>query len=138
MREERNAQENASKPEFKASVVQLILNGKVEEALGLLAEQYKVDLPRIRVGLPSRHRKNTLGCYTTKNQTISVLNSDTLKEPSVVLHEFYHHLRTSIDKKHRGTEKYAGEFAEEFIKAYISSMRARAGVYEERSEKDDV
>jgi hypothetical protein len=54
----------------------------------------------------------------------------------VVLHEFYHHLRTSIDKKHRGTEKFAGEFAEEFIKAYISSMRARAGVYEERSEKE--
>jgi hypothetical protein len=90
------------------------------------------------VGLPSRHRKNTLGCYTAKDQTISVLNSDTLKEPSVVLHEFYHHLRTSIDMKHRGTEKYAGEFAEEFIKAYISSMRTRAGVYEECSEKDEV
>jgi hypothetical protein len=138
MRKEGNAQEKASQPRFRASVVQLILNGKVEEALGLLAEQYTVDLPRIRVGLPSRHRKNTLGCYTTKNQTISVLNSDTLREPSVVLHEFYHHLRTSIDKKHRGTEKYAGEFAEEFIEAYISSMRTRGGVYEERSEKDLV
>ncbi|MGB8781203.1 MAG: hypothetical protein WCD81_11230 [Candidatus Bathyarchaeia archaeon] len=122
MREERNAPEKASDLEFRASVVQLILNGKVEAALGLLAEQYNVDLPRIRVGLPGRHRKNTLGCYTAKNQTITVLNSDTLKEPAVVLHEFYHHLRTSIDKKHRGTEKYAGEFAMEFIEAYVSSI----------------
>lgn len=121
MSKERNVPDKASEPEFRASVVQLILNGRVEEALSLLAEQYHVDLPRIRVGLPSRYRKNTLGCYTAKNQTISVLNSDMLKEPAVVLHEFYHHLRTSIDMKHRGTEKYAGEFAEEFIKAYGSS-----------------
>lgn len=122
MREERNVPVESSEPEFRASVVQLILNGKVEEALGLLAERYNVGSPRIRVGLPSRHRKNTLGCYTAKNRTISVLNSDTLKEPAVVLHEFYHHLRTSIDKKHRGTEKYAGEFAGEFIEAYGSSI----------------
>ena len=79
--------------------MQLILNGKVEEALALLAEQYKVDLPRVRVGLPNHHRKNSLGCYKAKNQTITVLNSNTLKEPALVLHEFYHHLRTSIDMK---------------------------------------
>jgi len=138
MRKERNVPEKASEPEFRASVVQLILNGKVEEALRLLAEQYNVDLPRIRVGLPSRHRKNAIGCYAAKNQTISVLNSDTLKEPSVVLHEFYHHLRTSIDMKHRGTEKYAGEFAEEFIKAYISSIANNSQHAEEHSEKDNA
>ncbi|MGA3192596.1 MAG: hypothetical protein ABSD73_08830 [Candidatus Bathyarchaeia archaeon] len=121
MRRERNVPDKSSELEFRASVVRLILNGKAEEALGQLAEQYNTDLPRIRVGLPSRHRKNTLGCYTAKNQIISVLNSDMLKEPAVILHEFYHHLRTSIDKKHRGTEKYAGEFAKEFIEAYMSS-----------------
>jgi len=121
MREERNVSDKASDLEFRTSIVQLILNGKAEEALGLLAERYNVNLPRIRVGLPSRHRKNTLGCYTAKNKTITVLNSDTLKEPAVVLHEFYHHLRTSLEKKHKGTEKYAGEFAEEFIEAYVSS-----------------
>jgi hypothetical protein len=96
------------------------LNGKVEEALEQLAEHYDIGSPRIRVGLPNRHRKNILGCYTAKNQTISVLNSDALREPIVVLHEFYHHLRTSVDKKHRGSEKYAGEFADEFIEAYRS------------------
>ena len=138
MRKGGNVPEKASEPEFRASVVLLILNGKAEAALGLLAEQYNVDLPRIRVGLPSRHRKNAIGCYEAKNQTISVLNSDTLKEPFVVLHEFYHHLPTSIDMKHRGTEKYAGEFAEEFIKAYISSITNNSQHPEEHSEKDSV
>jgi hypothetical protein len=50
-----------------------------------------------------------------KNKTIHVLNSDVLKDPFVILHEFYHHLRTSIDRKHRGTEKYASKFARDFI-----------------------
>jgi predicted transcriptional regulator with HTH domain len=70
------------------------LNGKVEDALEHLTERYNISSPTIKVGLPNRHRKNTLGCYTAKNQTISVLNSDALKEPMVILHEFYHHLRT--------------------------------------------
>jgi len=119
--EKRTVSDKSSEFEFRVSTVQLILNGKVEEALELLSDRYSVGLPRIRVGLPNRHRKNTLGCYTAKNQTISVLNSDTLKDPAVVLHEFYHHLRTSVDKKHRGTEKYAYEFAKEFVQAYTSS-----------------
>ena len=122
MRTERRAiRDEFSELEFRASIVEFILDGKVEEALELLSERFSVSLPKIRVGLPNRHRKSTLGCYTTKNQTISVLNSDALKDPTVVLHEFYHHLRTSVDKKHRGTEKYACEFAEEFVEAYKSS-----------------
>jgi hypothetical protein len=104
---------------FKAHVVGLILDGKVEEALGLLAEHYRVDVPKIRVGLPKGHRKDTFGCYTPKNETISVLNSDVLKEPFTVLHEFYHHLRSAgVDRRHRGTEKNASGFAREFIEAY--------------------
>jgi hypothetical protein len=56
-----------------------------------------------------------------EDKTISVLNSDTMGNPFVILHEFYHHMRTSVlDKKHRGTEKYANEFAREFIAAYRS------------------
>lgn len=104
--------------EFKASVVQLILNGKAEEAVELLGKHYSVRSPNIKVGLPRGHRKNTLGCYTAKNQTIYLLNSEALKQPFIVLHEFYHHLRTSIDKKHKGTERYANRFAEEFVGAY--------------------
>jgi hypothetical protein len=105
-------------PEFKVLVVWLILNGRAGEALELLAKHYNVGLPKIKVGLPKHHRKNISGCYTAANETIFVLNSDTLKNPLVILHEFYHHLRTSVDKKHKGTEKYANQFAKEFIDAY--------------------
>jgi hypothetical protein len=120
VRAEGSVWDKSSELGFKVSTVQLILNGKVEEALEQLAEHYNISSPSIRVGLPNRHKKNILGCYTAKNQTISVLNSDALRDPIVVLHEFYHHLRTSVDKKHRGTEKYAGELAEEFVEAYRS------------------
>ncbi len=111
--------------QFKASVVHLILNGNVEEALTTLADHYHVSLPRLKVGLPSRNRKKVVGCYTAKTQTIYLANSETLQNPFVVLHEFYHHLRTSIDKKHRGTEKYASDFARDFIDAYQTLTRSR-------------
>jgi hypothetical protein len=106
--------------EFKASVVWLILNGKPEKALELLAEHYRVEVPTLKVGLPKGRKKKTLGCYNAKKKTIFVLNSDTLKEPFIILHEFYHHLRTALDAKHKGTEKYADEFSKEFIQAYKS------------------
>ena len=105
---------------FKASIVWLILNGKPEKALELLAEHYSVEVPKLKVGLPKGRKKKALGCYNAKNETIFVLNSDTLKEPFIILHEFYHHLRTTADAKHKGTEKYANEFAKEFIQAYKS------------------
>ena len=106
--------------EFKASIVWLILNGKPEKALELLAEHYSVEVPKLKVGLPKGRKKKTLGCYNAKKKTILVLNSDTLKEPFIILHEFYHHLRTALDAKHKGTEKYADEFSKEFIQAYKS------------------
>jgi hypothetical protein len=107
-----------TKPEFEVLIVWLILNGKVEKALELLAEHYSVDVPKIKVGLPKAHKKRALGCYNAKKRTIYVLNSDTLKEPFIILHEFYHHLRTALDTKHKGTEKYADEFAKKFAQAY--------------------
>jgi hypothetical protein len=107
-----------SELEFKAYVVHLILDSKVEEALELLAKEFRVTVPKVQVGLPRSHG-NVCGCYTARNQTIYVLNGEVLKEPFVILHEFYHHLRTSsVDKKHRGTEKYANVFAKEFIETY--------------------
>jgi hypothetical protein len=107
----------------KSLVVQLILNGNAEKALDLLSEQFNVTVPTIRVGLPKGRRHTALGCYSARDRTISVLNSDALKEPFIILHEFYHHLRTSADAKHRGTEKYADNFAKEFIEAYKADMK---------------
>jgi hypothetical protein len=105
---------------FKARAVWLIANGQAEKALEELAEHYSVEVPRLRVGLPKRHKKKALGCYSAGSNTISVLNSDVLKEPFVILHEFYHCVRTGVDVKHRGTERYANEFAMEFIRAYMA------------------
>ena len=103
---------------FKPLIVQLILNGQAEKALTLLAKNYKVSTPKLKVGLPKGRKANAFGCYTPKDATISVFNSDVTGNPFVILHEFYHHLRTSIDKKHKGTEKKADKFAMEFIEAY--------------------
>jgi Zn-dependent peptidase ImmA (M78 family) len=104
---------------FKPMVVWLILNGKPEEALVLLAKNYKVNVPKLKVGLPKGRKATAFGVYTSKNETISVLNSDVLVNPFIILHEFYHHLRSrAMDKQHRGTEKNANKFAIEFIKAY--------------------
>lgn len=104
---------------FKPLIVWLILNGKAEEALAHLAKNYKVAIPKLRVGLPKGHKIKAFGCYTSKDQTISILNSDILSNPFVILHEFYHHLRSKgVDKMHRGTEKNADKFAREFIEAY--------------------
>jgi len=106
--------------DFKSVVVLLILNGKPEEALVLLSEKYNVRVPKLKVGLPKGHKTMAYGCYTSKTETISVLNSDMLNNPFVILHEFYHHLRSrNVDKVHKGTEKNANKFALEFIKAQI-------------------
>ena len=104
-------------------VVWLILNGEAERALGLLSEHFNVRMPSIKVGLPKGHRSTALGCYSSKDRTISVLNCDAMKEPFIIIHEFYHHLRTSADARHKGTEKYADKFAKEFIEAYESEAR---------------
>jgi hypothetical protein len=108
---------------FKALIVGLILNGKTEEALELLAKHYRVEVPTLKVGLPKGRKKKSIGCYVAEKKAILVLNSDALKEPFVILHEFYHHLRTALDAKHKGTEKYADEFSKEFIQAYKSNAR---------------
>jgi hypothetical protein len=109
---------------FKPAVVWLILNGKTEEALTLLSNNFEVKTPKLKVGLPKKHKTKAFGCYTAKNETISVLNSDVMMNPFVILHEFYHHLRSkSVDKMHRGTEKNADKFALNFISEYQDAVR---------------
>jgi hypothetical protein len=104
----------------KALTVMLIMDGNADTALRLLADDYGVARPRLKVGLPKGRRRNSLGCYNAKNRTIYVLNSDVIKQPFVILHEFYHHLRTNVELKHRGTEKNADRFAKDFIQVYGS------------------
>ncbi len=100
-------------------MVALILNKQTEEALILLAKNYQVEIPKLKVGLPKGHTRNAYGTYNAQGQTICVLDGDTLWNPFVILHEFYHHLRSkAVDKMHRGTEKNADRFAQEFIREY--------------------
>jgi Zn-dependent peptidase ImmA (M78 family) len=109
---------------YKPMVVWLILNGKTEEALELLAKNYNVNVPNLKVGLPKKHKTKAYGCYTAKNQTISVHNSDVLANPFVILHEFYHHLRSKgVDRMHRGTEGNADKFALNFLVLYQLSAK---------------
>jgi Zn-dependent peptidase ImmA (M78 family) len=115
---------------FKPFIVWLILNGKPEEALDLLAKKYKVNVPDLKVGLPKGRKITAYGCYTTKNQTIAVQNSDVLANPFVILHEFYHHLRSkSVDRMHKGTERGADQFALDFLMHYqLAAKKAQYGV----------
>jgi len=101
---------------FKAKIVYLILSKESEQALESLGEYYHVETPKLRVGMPKAHGK-AAGCYVSSRQTIFLSNRDNLYNPHLILHEFYHHLRTD-NGKHRGTEKLANKFAEDFIQAY--------------------
>jgi len=101
---------------FKARIVQLILMKETDEALKALSHHHNVDAPHLKVGMPKKYSKK-IGCYVSKTKTIHVTSQEKLEDPFVILHEFYHHLRTQ-DRKHRGTEKHANRFAEEFIEAF--------------------
>jgi len=101
---------------FKTKIVHLILSKKPENALKALSQYYKVITPELKVGMPKGHIKN-VGCYVPKSKTIYVSNLNNLYNPYVILHEFYHHLRT-YNMKHKGTEKHAERFAKDYVEAY--------------------
>ncbi len=101
---------------IRAKAIELILNGRVEEALKLLSEYYSIKPPRIRIGLPRKCYK-ALACYLSSKKTIYLRSSEEYRNPFIILHEFYHHLRTFMGK-HRGTERYADRYAAESILFY--------------------
>ena len=111
-------------PKFKAVVVWLVANGNAEKALEVLAKHYGVTVPKLKVGLPKGRKRNSVGTYDNRSKTIAVLDSDTLKQPFVILHEFYHHLRTNVRQEHKGTEKGADAFARDYIQAYNTAAKA--------------
>jgi len=98
---------------FKARIVKMILSHDTEEALKTLADRYDVDVPSLKVGLPRGHA-NVAGCYVLDKVTIYVASGEGLNNPFLILHEFYHHLR-SVSGRHRGTERYANEFAQNYL-----------------------
>ena len=109
----------------KAKVVHLILNKKTEEALQNLSKFYRVSPPEITVGTIKAKRRTVYAVYVQKESKIYCINSDIFYNPFIVLHEFYHHIRTK-GGIHRGSEKYANTYARDFIDSYkkiINQMR---------------
>ena len=102
---------------MKASVVALILDSKTEEAIGVLSRWYRVAEPRLGVGVFEGRTKGVAAVYSQGRKEILAAKREFLYDPFVMIHEFYHHLR-STSGKHRGTEKQADKFALEFIAAY--------------------
>jgi hypothetical protein len=101
----------------KAKVVEMILNKNTEEALQILSKFYKVDTPQIVVGTIKGKRKTVYAVYVQRESRIYCINSDIFYNPFIVLHEFYHHIRTK-GGIHRGSEKHANMYAKSFIISY--------------------
>lgn len=105
-------------------VVRLILDKKTEAALNLLSAFYKLEAPEIRVGTIKGKRKKVYAVYVGKERKIYARNSDIFYNPFIVLHEFYHHLR-SQGTEHRGSEHNANHYAKHFLNSYLSVFRSK-------------
>ena len=101
----------------KAKIVYMILNRKTEEALQNLSKFYNITPPEIVVGTIKGKRRSVYAVYVQKESKIYATNSDVFYNPFIVLHEFYHHIRTK-GGVHRGSEKNANRYAKSFIDAY--------------------
>ncbi|HYB75542.1 MAG TPA: hypothetical protein VEC08_01150 [Nitrososphaerales archaeon] len=106
-----------SEEEMKAAVVALILDSKTEEALDILSRWYRISRPRLTIGVVEGRTKGVAAVYSTRRREILAANREYFYNPFVMVHEFYHHLR-SRSGRHRGTEKDADKFAMEFIAAH--------------------
>jgi hypothetical protein len=101
----------------KAKIVHMILNRNTEDALQKLSKFYNVTPPEIVVGTIKGKRKTVYAVYVQKERRIYVINSDVFYNPFIVLHEFYHHIRTRAGV-HRGSERHANMYAKSFIDSY--------------------
>jgi hypothetical protein len=120
-----------SEDRMKASVVALILDSKPEVALGVLSRWYKVSGPKLGVGVVEGKTKRVAAVYSQRRKEILAARREFLYDPFVMIHEFYHHLR-SASGRHRGTERQADRFALEFIAAYRRLTSGHRGVDESR------
>jgi hypothetical protein len=109
---------------MQARIVYMILNKRTEEALKLLGEFYRVKPPEIAVGTIKGKRRTVYAVYVRKERKIYAMNSDIFYNPFVVLHEFYHHLR-SQGGPHRGTERHANLYAQGFLDSFAAVVAAQ-------------
>ena len=83
----------------------------------MLSSWYRVSVPRLGVGVVEGKTKRVAAVYSQRRREILAARRDFLYDPFVMIHEFYHHLR-STSGQHRGTERQADEFALGFIQTY--------------------
>lgn len=102
---------------MKTKVVWLIFDSKTEDALDMLCKWYRVPRPRLGVGVFEGRTKGVAAVYSVQRREILAAKREYLYDPFVIVHEFYHHLRSTTGQ-HRGTEKQADKFSLEFLAAY--------------------
>ncbi len=113
--------------EMKAAAVALILDSRPEEAIALLSQWYRVLEPKLGVGVFEGRTKGVAAVYSQSTRKILAAKREYLYDPFVMIHEFYHHLR-STSGRHRGTEKQADRFALDFIDTYRRSAESQRGL----------
>ena len=109
---------------FKAYIVQLIIDKKTEEALECLSRFYHIRPPDIVVGTIKGKRRTVYAVYVQRESRIYCINSEIFYNPFIVMHEFYHHLRTTAGV-HKGSEKHANTYARRFIESYRTIVNLR-------------
>ena len=108
---------------FQFDVVNLILNRKTEDALNLLSSFYKIAAPGIKVGTIKGKRKTVYAVYVPRERRIYASTSEIYYNPFIILHEYYHHLR-SQGTVHRGSEDHANKYAKEFLLSYVRTLQS--------------
>jgi hypothetical protein len=99
---------------LRKMILRKIIDGEIETALELLSKEYKVPTPKYRIGTVKGHR-DAAGCYIERKKTILFANNEIMRNPIVVLHEFYHHMISSVTLKGGGTDKNAERFVRRFL-----------------------
>jgi hypothetical protein len=109
-------------------VVRMILNRETEDAINLLSNFYGIHPPKLFVGTIKGKRRTVHAVYVENKQSVYAANSTIFYNPFIMLHEFYHHLR-SRGTGHRGSEKNANFFAKNFIDSYKNYISTQGGQY---------
>jgi hypothetical protein len=99
---------------LRISIIEKIVAGQLDSALDLLSVAYEVSAPKFRVGTLKGHR-SVAACYIEREKMIVFSNRDILCNPSVVLHEFYHHCISQTTLKGGGTDKNADRYVRRFL-----------------------
>ena len=122
---------------LQSKIVKLILDSKTEDALKLLSSFYHISPPDVKVGTIKGRRKTVYAVYVHKERRIYALNSEVFYNPFIILHEFYHHLRSRATG-HRGSEKHANYYAKEFLHSYGVTRISEAQFHKKYIAKDNI